>query len=421
MLTNDVTSLYTKYIFSPTATWVQTVFFDPLPIKLRPFDVIMAIVLIVSSGKRDAQGPRVRPMRTMQLVAAATTILWFLLGLARGGDARAGSWQIYLILATIVTSFAIAATFRTAEHYFILFKAYVAAAFYHAGLCFIFYFYYVRPALVPWPPWLSIHDDTILWVVVILILITSATEVRGRHSLLYAVVGVPILLFAIQINNRRLAWVSLVGALAVYYALLRPGKTKTKITRLGFAAVPVILGYVVIGWGRTERIFKPLAAFATVSTVEDASTKARNVENLGLIATANQDWLTGTGWGHKYICLSDKYSIAAAMELWQYVPHNGVLGVFAFTGILGFAGIWLRIPTAVFVLARTARLAIRPIDRAVGIIGVVALVCCCNQTYGDMGMFSPVTLYTMAVSFAAAMRIPAQAQVWGTAPRPVGA
>jgi hypothetical protein len=253
---------------------------------------------------------------------------------------------------------------------------------------------------------------------VILILITSATEVRARRSALYAVIGVPILLYAIQINNRRLAWVSLVGAVATYYFLLRPGKVKRKLTRLALATVPFIIAYVVIGWGRTERIFKPLAAFATVSTVEDASTKARNVENLGLIATANQGWLTGTGWGHKYIELSNKYSIAFAMELWQYVPHNSVLGVFAFTGLLGFAGIWLRVPTAVFLLSRTSRLAPRPIERAVGIIGVTTIVVCCNQTYGDMGMFSPVTLYTMAVSFAAATRIPSESHVWRVAPPP---
>jgi hypothetical protein len=244
-----------------------------------------------------------------------------------------------------------------------------------------------------------------------------ATEVGGRHSRLYAGVGVPILLYAIQINNRRLAWVSLIGAIVAFYALLRPGKVKTRIRRALLVFVPIVVAYVAIGWGRTERIFKPLAAFATVSTVEDASTKARNVENLGLIATANQGWITGTGWGHKYIELSNKYSIAAAMELWQYVPHNSILGLFAFTGFLGVVGIWLRIPTAVFLLARTARLARRPSERAVGIIGVTTLVICCNQTYGDMGMFSPVTLYTMAMSFAMAMRIPSEAQVWGSSGR----
>ena len=40
------------------------------------------------------------------------------------------------------------------------------------------------------------------------------------------------------------------------------------------------------------------------------------------------------------------------MELWPYVPHNSILGLLAYTGILGFAGYWLAFPTAVFLNAR---------------------------------------------------------------------
>ncbi|MGH7271899.1 MAG: hypothetical protein ACREJ3_15830, partial [Polyangiaceae bacterium] len=148
-------------------------------------------------------------------------------------------------------------------------------------------------------------------------------------------------------------------------------------------------------------------------TEEDNSTKARNCENLSLIATARASSLAvGTGWGHKYLCLTNKYSIAAEFELWPYIPHNSILGLFAYTGILGFAGFWLAIPTAVFFNARVARLGSTRGLRDAGVIGAAQMIVCTNQLYGDMGSFSPATLYVLAVSYAIALRLPAVAGVW---------
>ena len=93
-----------------------------------------------------------------------------------------------------------------------------------------------------------------------------------------------------------------------------------------------------------------------MTTAEDTSTKARNVENLGLIATSNASgMLMGTGWGHPYVEVSSKYSIAQYFPLWQYVPHNSILGLLAYTGVLGFCGYWMVFPTSMFLAARMAR------------------------------------------------------------------
>jgi hypothetical protein len=413
-----ITSYAYEHIWSPTQ-WVQPVLLDPVG-PVRPFDVILLIAMLVGLASRDGKGGRVRPMKSSLFLAAGTIAAWFALGVFRGGDSRAASWQTYLLLTGILSAFALAANFRTAEHYIVLGKAYLFAAFYRAAYCLIFYFGYVRN--VVWakgaPACMTSHDDSVLWVTAIVLLMVNASEIRARRSVLAAVVGIPILLLAIQENNRRLAWVSVIGAAIPYIALLRPGKAKSAIKRgLTFVA-PVVLAYVVIGWGRPEKIFKPLASFASVSTNEDASTLARNAENLGLIYTANSHgWMLGSGWGFKYICLTDKYSIADAFELWPYVPHNSILGFLAFLGVVGFTGFWLRVPIAVFFHSRMARLAQAPADRAVGLACVAIVVVCCNQLYGDMGSFSLDTQYTLGAIFAAALRLPIESKTWLT-PRP---
>src|SRR5262249_36778342 len=131
---------------------------------------------------------------------------------------------------------------------------------------------------------------------------------------------------AILFNQRRLAWVSMIMGLVVCFVLLPAGKARRRATRIGFAFAPVLAVYVAVGWGRPETVFKPLRSLSTVTTQEDASTLARNAENLGLIATSNQSsMLFGTGWGHPYYEYSNKYSIARFFPLWQYVPHNSIL------------------------------------------------------------------------------------------------
>jgi hypothetical protein len=207
--------------------------------------------------------------------------------------------------------------------------------------------------------------------------------------------------------------VSLAMGIAILYFLLPKGRSKRAIDRVGKIVGPIVLAYVIVGWGRASPIFLPLRSLSSVSTQEDASTLARNAENLGLIATASYaSFLTGTGWGRPYVYLTLKYDISGAFELWKYIPHNSILGLLAFTGILGFAGFWLALPTSVFLNARVARLAQDPRLRSIGLVGAAQLIVSCNQLYGDMGLFSLDAMYVIAVSYAIALRLPVMAGVW---------
>jgi hypothetical protein len=398
---------YARKMFAPF-WWVQDWLFEPLPIKLRPFDFIM-IVLLFAAGRK---GQRVAEMRSVLLLAVGTTVALLAFGMVRGGDARAASWQVYLMLVAPLAAFAIAATHFKAEHFRSLATVIVAAACYRAAMSLIFYFFYVRNT-DDVPPMMANHYDTVLWVVAIGVLIIGLLHHRSGTVKAAAFLGLPLILFAIHFNNRRLAWVSLAGSLAALYFLLPKSAPKRRLQRAARLLVPVLAGYVVIGWGRPERIFKPLASLSSVSSTPDQSTLARNVENLSLIATASYSPLAGNGWGHRYVELSSKYSIADAMELWPYVPHNSILGLFGYTGFLGVLGYWMMFPVAVFFNARVARLAKDPYHRSIGLVGVIIGVTCMNQMFGDMGIFSPTTMYMMALSWAAALRIPLEAGVWG--------
>jgi len=412
VLADDNDAFHAKTMGGPMA-WVHGVLVSPLPIKVRPFDLAMLAILLVTSSRRDAKGPRVAPMQAAMLLALATTVAFFAYGIVTGGDGRAASWQTYLMLSGILVSFTVAANFRTPEHYSLLAKVLVAVALYHAAMCWYFYVFWVQAGrIVPFPEYITTHDDSVIWVVTILVLLLNTLTLRSPLKITRNLATVVFILGALQFNNRRLAWLSLFMGLIVAYALLAPGRVKRSAKRIVMIATPILALYIAIGWGRTERIFAPVRSISSVSTQEDASTKARNCENLGLIATvARSNYLTGTGWGHPYVELTTKYSIHE-FELWPYIPHNSILGLLAYTGLLGFVGYWLMVPTAVFVNSRLARFGNTKEAKMTGLVAAAQMIVCANQMYGDMGIFSIKTQYVLAASFAVALRVPIVAGAW---------
>ncbi len=408
---DESAAAYKRHMFAPMV-WVHEYLLEPSPIKLRPFDLVMLIILGVSLSKRTRDG-FVAPMRNALWLVVGTTVTWFAYGMLRGGDARYASWQTYLILSMVLFAFTVATTFRTPEHYRALNKWIMTAALYRAVMCWISYFTWGQKLLGESGAFLTIHDDTIPWVVTILILVVESLDRRSVPYTWRSMAIIVLILGAIQFNSRRLAWVSLLMGLVVLYFLLPPSRAKRVIRRSVLIAAPFLAVYVAVGWGHEGAIFLPLHAFASVSTQEDASTLARNAENLGLIATANfSSAFTGAGWGQPYACLTHKYDISA-FELWQYMPHNSILGLLAFTGMLGFAGFWLAVPTAVFLNTRVARMTDNRAAAKIASVGAAQMIVCANQLYGDMGIFSPQTMYVLAISYAMAMRLPVVAGVWG--------
>jgi hypothetical protein len=402
---------YASHLGAPLA-WVHDLLIEPLSIKIRAFDLIMIAVLLAASFKRDGRGSHVPAMKNALFLTIGMTIFCFSYGLARGGDVRAASWQTYLILSCVLLAFTLAATFRTPADYGTLAKWLMAAAIYRGLGCWISYYTWARSSVGEGASFITTHDDTVGWVVCILILILNTINRRTPGVILRNLALIGFFLGAIQFNNRRLAWVSLAMGLLMAYFLFPQSAVKRRINRVALFVAPALLLYVAVGWGEPNPIFLPLRAFATVSTQEDASTLARNAENLGLVATANAFGFTlGTGWGRPYICLTYKYNISG-FELWQYVPHNSILGLLAFTGVLGFSGFWLAIPTAVFLNSRVARLSNDPKARNVAIIGAAQMVVCANQLYGDMGLFFFKSMYVIAISYAMALRLPRAAGLW---------
>jgi hypothetical protein len=414
MLTAEDSGVYSGLLVTPFS-WPEQLLFAASFLKLPLWTYAQLGLLVALGGKGLAPRMRARPMDRALLASVGCVGLWAALGAHRGGNVQQMGFQTFAFLNSVAFAFLLLAVMRTPAHHALLLKAIVAAAVHRSVMAIGFYVFVVRD--LSWkdaPEFMTTHSDSVLFVTALAILIANAVERATRHaSALLWTLG-PLILVAIQVNNRRLAWIGLVSAIVITYAMLTPSPRKRRVNRVLLAVIPAVVLYVAIGWGRTERIFKPLASFDTATSEKDASTRSRDNENDGLIFTFAQGTGLGTGWGIEYI-ETDATLAARGFTQYRYIPHNSLLAILAFGGWLGFIGILMPVPVAVYLNTRTYRAATAPVVRVVAMVGVAEVAICLNQIYGDMGLFSRTTLTILATGFASAGRLSAWTGGWPAA------
>lgn len=400
--------------WSTPLTAFDTAIFRPLPgIKAPIWDiVVVALLAFVSMTSRAKPGDRARPMITSMKVALAAIATWWMWGVVRGGSIRQTMWQLHPFVIGLVLAFLIAATCRTTAHLASLGKVVVFAALYRAAVLMIFYFTIAR-GLDPPLQTLTTHADTVLFVSAMLVMIANALERRTLRAISWMVITCIPLALAIKWNNRRLAWLSLFVGVALSYVVIPRTRFKRRMNVALLALLPVLVAYVVVGWGRTSNIFKPVGAISTMfGTHADTSSEMRDIENYNLVYTLKSDPLLGTGWGHPYEEVSVAISIKDVFAQYRYIPHNSVLGLVAFTGVLGFALTWQVFVVAIFFLAISIRAGPKPMIRIASIASLGAIVTFLLQMWGDMGWNTLPCDVILAAGIAVAVRVPVLSGAW---------
>jgi hypothetical protein len=234
-----------------------------------------------------------------------------------------------------------------------------------------------------------------------LVLLVIFFERPGPRHLAMAAAALPILAWGMIANNRRLVWVELLAALLVLYFITPFTRLKKRIAQAVACSLPVILLYVAVGWSSGAKVFAPVRVLRSVMDSEaDRSTLWRDWENYNLFYTVRTHPLIGTGFGHGYTEVVKLPDISENYELYRYAPHNSVLGLLAYAGLIGFAGMWLFIPLGVFFAVRSYRFSTTPRDRSTALATVGILVAYLVHCYGDMGLGTWTSVFTVAPALA---------------------
>jgi hypothetical protein len=212
-----------------------------------------------------------------------------------------------------------------------------------------------------------------------------------------------------------------IGLLVLYF--ITPfTRLKKRITQAVVISVPVMLIYLAAGWSSSAKIFAPVHTIRSVIDPHaDASTFWRDLENYNLYVTIRSNPVLGSGLGHGYIEAIHLPSIANAYALYRFAPHNSILGLFAYAGGLGFAGLWLIIPLGMFFAFRSYRFATTREQRIVALTSVGILLAYELHCYGDMGLGTWASVFLVAPALALTGKLAVATGAWPSRPpRPIG-
>ena len=389
--------------------------FVPLPgIRLFPWQVLLLMLVPVCLAVRAAWQPRARELEKAMFVSAAciaVTVAW---GWFLGGSLYFAYYQLWRFLAALLVAYILMAVIRSPQDLVALSKWILLAALIRATLVIYFYWVHIHEKVYPRPEYMTSHDDSLLFVMAILICGGWALLKGGKKPWTVAAIVSGYLFYAMILNERRIVWVELILAAGAIYFLIGAGPLRRTVNRILIVLLPIILVYIAVGWGREGAIFSPIQALTSVKSDADPSSLTRQEELRNLLYTLVETGnpLFGTGWGRPYQFVERFWSnYNPDWILVPYTPHNSLVGLAAFSGLVGVIGIWGVVPLAGYCAARAFRTSTDTITRTAAMVAFGTLVAYSVHCYGDIGLQS----FACCMMFGVALATAGSVSAWSTA------
>ena len=401
-----------------------------LPYKALAFsglDVILVYLFVVAGvrwlttsridGGRDTEGAG--SMRWFAGLSFAGAVWMWVYGMARGdADVANSLWQVQRVAYLPLLVFLFHSAFRSPADTVAFGKVIVSAACLKAALAL-----YIRATVAP-PPhehsleYATSHADSMLFAIAFCSVLVLVIQRRHGKRIFLAAVVLPLLIAGMVANGRRLAWVELAAGVATVVSLTPWSPAKRTAVRALVAGSPLLLAYAVLGWSSGSALFKPVQTLrSVVDSKADPSTLWRDLENYNLFYTLRHNPLLGTGYGHGYVEIISLPDVSNAYALYRFLPHNSILGLWAYGGLFGFTVLWTMIVVGLFLAARSVRHAVTVDDRTAALVAVSIIVIYLIYCYGDLGLGTWTSVFTVAPAFAIAGRLAVATGAWPSRPR----
>jgi hypothetical protein len=390
------------------------------PLVFRGFDVVALLLFGVvayrqlnrSTLDRSAEWVDTpRPLAAfiwLSLVAAAWMSLY---GLARGGSFRFVLWQSNRWLYIPIVYALMRQGLRGGVDVPLVGKLILGVGLFRAGEVIVIRWMF---PLMEELPHATTHADSVLFSICVCILLAMLLEMPGKPTLKLCLLLLPLYVWAMKGNTRRLVWAEVAIGAGVIWLMTPWRRLKILAARALVAAALPLLIYVGLGWNSSAGIFGPVWKVRTMTDSKvNASTLWRELENYDLVETYSHHPILGSGFGHPFEETIKLPDVTAGYELEPYIPHNSVLGLWAFGGLFGFGLLWAMFPVGLFFTARAYRWARTPLERVTALGAASAQVSYVMQGYGDLGFGAWGPVFTMATAYALVGKICIANGAWG--------
>lgn len=362
------------------------------PGHLEGGDMLLLMVLFIYLVKGKDWGTRLVPRTHVSLAVRAVlgcVALAIFVGQLHHGDLRTGLMQarpwVYLAATYFLTSGCVrdGRAIRAALWTFVGTVGFKALQ----GI----YVWISSQHLVPKPEAYISHEASYFFVIfVILVAALWLVNQRGRLRT-WATWLLPVVIFAIVVNNRREAWEMLGGGFLCFGVIAY----KTMPIRrgvLGKAVVALVLCstvYFPAMWTSTSTVAAPARAIKSQlnPSYRDALSDGYRVqENANLELNIKQSAPLGKGYGVKIDYALPIVDLSSADSVIAYVAHNQVLDVLTTMGFLGGVAVWFLIGAGIISGSRLA-MARESEAAVIGLVVACALVAYALIGAVDVGFF----------------------------------
>ena len=380
---------------------------------------------VLSGRARDSADSRqiAAPLVWGFVIAGVTIAFHVAAGWLRGGDIQMAKIQVQGYLQLLAAAYLFGVSLRGPRDYRLAGKVIVAAACIKAAMAV-----WLRMTLPPEYPgsggimtemeYATSHGDSLLFACAIVVLVAPLIYQPRARQLRWVLLTLPLIIAGLFANDRRIAWVQIaLGLIIVVGMNLRQVRTR-KLVRVGVWASPLILVYVLAGWWLPSRIFGPVH-FVRSLVVEvrtdgslDRSTLYRDAENYNLVYTFRSHPFMGAGFGHPFAQAAQLDSISEGFREFAYLPHNSVLGLWAFTGAVGFVGILMPLVIALFLAARAHAAATGPAHAIAAASSMGAIGAYVLHMWGDIGFTEAHSIFLVGLAVAVAGQVATETGAW---------
>ena len=333
------------------------------------FDILVLVFAVVVIYRHTTRSPidRIgwveapRPIRQFAVLALLALVWMMFFGLWRGGSSRFALWQVMRHLYLPIVYLLMAEALRGSPDAMVVGRIVLGAGLFRSAEALILRHMFPSPEVLAHA---TTHHDSVLFATCVAILLAMILERPSRRAVKICALLLPVFLWAMVANNRRLVWSELTIVAFFFLLVTRLGRVKRFLVRaLAVALLPLLL-YTAAGWNAQGFPFGPVRKFRSLFDANvDASTRWRDWENFDLVYTFSQNPVLGSGFGHPFVETIKLPDVTSFYELEPYIPHNSVLGLWAFGGLLGFAMLWAIYPVGMFFTVRAYRWSRTPVER----------------------------------------------------------
>jgi O-antigen ligase len=388
----------------------------PLPI---PGSIGLLLLLVAIHAHRALTGSRIdaagraetpSPVRGAYLVSAAVAGFLCIQGSMGGGNMSMAKLQVSAFLLMLLLAYVSGVAFRGMRDYRTVATLVVAAACIKALIAT-----YVMQTVVPTPEYATSHGDSVLFAAAAVILVVRYAEQPTRRNFVWGTMLMPLVLLGMVENDRRLVWVQVAAALITFWLVSERTRAKRYFSRmLLIAGIPVFALYVVVGWNSKSALFAPIQTYRSVNgdeTQTDSSTLYRDTENYNLMMTMRFSPFMGSGFGRPFTEFVKLPDISFFKE-YTFLPHNSLLGLWAFAGAFGFTGLSMTFAVCIYFARRAYLHARTPEERIAAFMVIGAVVVHLVQCWGDIGFSERLGSYVVGPALGMAGQLAATTGAW---------